>query len=62
MAIYVISTLRLLNNQMRRILNKLIQNYQVAVEYNTIEIAIQYVLSNFNLLKNTFFNLRLTYY
>ena len=33
---------------------------QVAIEQNTIKIAIQYILSNFNLLKNTFFNSRLT--
>ena len=35
---------------------------QVAIEYNLIQIAIQYLLSNFNLLKVTLLNLRLTYY
>ena len=30
---------------------------QVGTEYNTFQIAIQYLLSNFNLLKNTRFNL-----
>ena len=35
---------------------------QVEIEQNTIKIAKQYILSNFTLLKNTFFKTTLTYY